>query len=35
VVAGARSKIAYETLRYLRSIKAGAVWQRHGFEPGV
>jgi molybdate transport system substrate-binding protein len=34
VVAGNRSKIAHEYLRYLRSINAGAVWQRHGFEPG-
>ncbi len=35
VVAGSRSKIAYQTLRHLRSINAGVVWQRHGFEPGV
>jgi molybdate transport system substrate-binding protein len=34
VIAGTRSKIAYETLRHLRSINAGTVWQRHGFEPG-
>lgn len=34
VVAGARSKIAYEYLRYLRSIAAQAVWQRHGFGTG-
>ena len=34
VVAGTRSKIAYQTLRYLRSINAGTAWQRHGFEPG-
>ena len=34
VIAGARSKIAYVYLRYLRSINASAVWQRHGFEPG-
>jgi len=33
IVAGSRSKIAYEYLRYLRSIAARAVWQRHGFEP--
>jgi molybdate transport system substrate-binding protein len=35
VVAGSRSKVAYEYLRYLRSITAGAVWQRHGFELGA
>jgi len=34
VIAGARSKIAYVYLRYLRSINASAVWQRHGFERG-
>jgi len=34
IVAGARSKIAYEYLRYLRSHAAHAVWQRHGFGPG-
>jgi molybdate transport system substrate-binding protein len=34
VVAGARSRIAYEYLRYLRSHAALAVWQRHGFGPG-
>ena len=33
LVAGGRSKIAYEYLRYLRSIAARAVWQHHGFEP--
>jgi molybdate transport system substrate-binding protein len=34
VVAGGRSKIAYEYLRYLRSQAASAVWQRHGFGRG-
>ena len=34
VVAQSRSKIAYPYLRYLRSIAAQAVWQRHGFGPG-
>jgi molybdate transport system substrate-binding protein len=34
VVAGTRSKYAYEYLRYLRSHAALAVWQRHGFGPG-
>jgi len=34
IVAGTRSKIAYEYLRYLRSHAAQAVWQRHGFGPG-
>jgi molybdate transport system substrate-binding protein len=34
VVAGTRSKTAYEFLRHLRSIAAAAVWRRHGFEPG-
>lgn len=34
VVAGTRSKTAYEFLRHLRSIAAEAVWRRHGFEPG-
>lgn len=34
VTAGSRSKIAYEYLRYLRSLAAAAVWQRHGFGPG-
>ena len=34
VVAGARSKIAYEYLRYLRSTTARTVWDRHGFGPG-
>jgi len=33
-VAGARSKLAYEYLRYLRSTAARAVWERHGFGPG-
>lgn len=32
VVAGSRSKIAYPYLRYLRSIAARSVWERHGFE---
>jgi len=35
VVAGRRSKFAYEYLRYLRSHAAQDVWQRHGFGPGV
>ena len=34
VVAGSRSKIAYEYLRYLRSHAAQDVWQRHGFGAG-
>lgn len=34
IVARSRSKIAYEYLRYLRSIAARAVWERHGFERG-
>lgn len=34
VVAGARSKIAYEYLRYLRSTAARTVWDRYGFGPG-
>jgi molybdate transport system substrate-binding protein len=34
VTTGARSKIAYEYLRYLRSTTAHAVWQRHGFGLG-
>jgi len=34
IVAGSRSKVAYEYLRYLRSINASIVWQRHGFERG-
>lgn len=34
VVAGGRSKIAYEYLRYLRSTAARTVWDRHGFGPG-
>lgn len=34
IVAVSRSKIAYECLRYLRSINAGVIWQRHGFDPG-
>ena len=34
IVAGTRSKIAYEYLRYLRSHAALAVWLRHGFGPG-
>ena len=34
VVAGTRSKTAYEFLRHLRSIAAEAVWRRHGFETG-
>ena len=35
ITAGSRSKIAYGYLRYLRSTAAAAVWQRHGFGPGV
>ncbi len=35
IVAGSRSKLAYEYLRYLRSHAAQDVWRRHGFGPGV
>ncbi|MGH8633092.1 MAG: molybdate ABC transporter substrate-binding protein [Burkholderiales bacterium] len=34
VVAGSRSKIAHEYLRYLRSHAAQSVWRQHGFGVG-
>ena len=34
VTSVARSKIAYEYLRYLRALAAEVVWRRHGFSPG-